>query len=384
MAWKKFWLVALAFMGESGIAICLAQELPPAPTPVPNAPGTPISPGAPITAGPSSPVAPPQPVPAGPLGGPYAPVQPGFIPPPPPPPPGYFVNPYPDANGRLLRGDPLLEIPPNRPPGWFGGIEADLVWPHIKNRVTGSVMIDDFIDTLHLPTASLDFTGSPKIILGYRLPPGFGEFTASYRSIVTEGTRNVEDLEPLGDSFLKSRLNVNAVDLDYGTQEIPLSFDSRPALWDFKFDVGARIAGVYFDSTSQGVIFHEHTSNNFFGAGPHVALQLQRHLADYPGISLFARIETAVVIGRIHQVFQESASFDGTPIFGGSNSQSGDRAVPVLGFQAGASWTPVHNWRWLQFSGGYTFEQWWDVGKVGGSSADLTSQGIFLRTELHF
>src|SRR5437667_2466504 len=240
MGWKKLLLASvLAFLGESSMVICQAQELPPAPTPVTNVPGLPGVP-APVANAPGSVSAP----------GSAVPVQPGFIPPPPPPPPGYMMNPYPDANGHLLRGDPSLEIPANRPPGWFGGLEADLVWPHIKNRLTASVTIDDFTDTLHLPTASLDFTGSPKVILGYRFPQGFGEFTASYRSIVTEGTRNVEDVDPLGDSFLKSRLNVNVVDIDYGTQEIPLSLDLRPSLWDLKLDVGARIAGVYFDSTA--------------------------------------------------------------------------------------------------------------------------------------
>ena len=91
-----------------------------------------------------------------------------------------------------------------------------------------------------------------------------------------------------------------------------------------------------------------------------------------------------MVIGRIHQRFEESLALDGMPLLGGSTSQSGNQAVPVLGIQAGVSWTPVHNCRWLRFSGGYTFEQWWNVGKAAGSSADLTSQGIFLRTELHF
>src|SRR5947207_238925 len=138
MGWKKLWLtMVLAFVGEFGIGFCEAQDLPPAPTPITNAPGSPApvanAPGSENAPGPGSAVVPVPPVPAGPPVGPYAPVQPGFIPPPPPPPPGYMMNPYPDANGHLLRGDPSLEIPANRPPGWFGGLEADLVWPHIKN-----------------------------------------------------------------------------------------------------------------------------------------------------------------------------------------------------------------------------------------------------------
>src|SRR6201981_97961 len=98
-------------------------------------------------------------------------------------------------------------------------------------------MIDDFTDTVHLPTASLDFTGSPKVGLGYRFAQGFGEFTVSYRSLVTARTRNIEDFDFFGDSFLKSRLNLNVIDLDYGSQEIPLSLDLAPSLWDLKFDI---------------------------------------------------------------------------------------------------------------------------------------------------
>ena len=122
-------------------------------------------------------------------------------------------------------------------------IEADLVWPHIKNRLSAPVRLDDFIDTVHLPTATLDFTGSPKVILGYRFPEGFGEFTASYRSIVSEGARNIEDFDFFGDSFLKSRLNVNVIDLDYGTS--PYSFAPR---WELSTRLGVRIGDIFFDS----------------------------------------------------------------------------------------------------------------------------------------
>jgi Legionella pneumophila major outer membrane protein precursor len=347
------WLVLTALSASR----CPAQDLPPAPVPA-TQPSPPPS-------------APAPPVPVAPLIGPYVPVQP--LPPAPPPPELYPYDRY----------DPPFETVPTRPPGVFAGIEADLVWPHIKNRLTAPVVIDDFIDSVHLPTASLDFTGSPKVILGYRFAPGYGEFTASYRSLVTEGTRNIADFDIAGDGFLKSRLNMNVIDLDYGSQEIPLASAAPGQLWDLKFDVGARIAGVYFDSTASGFILNQRTSNNFFGAGPHLALEGYRYLQDFDGVALFARVEGAVVIGRVHQRFQESA-FLLDETLSGSTSQSSTQAVPVLGFEAGVTWTPLHNWRWIQFAGGYTFEQWWGVGTAGGARADLTSQGLFLRTELHF
>src|SRR5439155_20221375 len=120
MNWKKLWLASvLALLGECAGEACQAQDLPPAPAPVASGPGSPVAPS-----GPS--VAPAPPVPIGPQVGPYAPVQPGFIPPPPPPPPRYCVNPYQDTNRPLLRGDPLLANPPNRPAGCFGALEGDL------------------------------------------------------------------------------------------------------------------------------------------------------------------------------------------------------------------------------------------------------------------
>jgi hypothetical protein len=309
-------------------------------------------------------------------------MQPGL--PPPPPPPGLYANPYQGTNGPFLRGDLAQEPVPIRPPGLFAGIEADLVWPHIKNRVTGPVTIDGITDTLHLPTASLEFTGSPLFILGYRLAPGFGEFTARYRSLVTEGSRNIDNFDIVGEGFLKSRLNVNVVDLDYGSQEIPLVTDAPGQLWDLKFDVGARIAGVYFDSTASGFALRQQTSNNFFGAGPHAALEVYRYLPDFNGLALYGKVDSAVVIGRVHQHFRESFTDDGVTVLSGSDSQSGTQAVPVLGIEAGLSWTPRYARRWLRFTGGYIFEQWWNIGTVGGSTADLTYQGLFLRTELHF
>ncbi len=304
-----------------------------------------------------------------------------------------------------------MEPVPNQPRGLFAGIEADLVWPHIKNRLTAPVTLEataslsdllrsagfpgglgvtrllsdfHFTDTLHLPTASLDFTGSPLFILGYRFAPGYGEFTASYRSLVTEGGRNIDDFDILGEGFLKSRLNVNVVDLDYGSQDIPLVTELPGQLWDLKFDVGARIAGVYFDSIASGFALRQETSNNFFGAGPHLKLEVHRYLQDFNGLALYGKVETAVVIGSIQQHFRESFSVDGITLLSGSTTHSGTQAVPTLGIEAGLSWTPKYTLRWLRFTGGYTFEQWWNVGTIGGSSADLTYQGLFLRTELHF
>src|SRR6516164_3936047 len=60
--------------------------------------------------------------------------------------------PYEDDNGPLLKGSPFLDWPACAPPGCFGAIELDLVGPHIKNRLTGSVTVNGATDQVHLPT----------------------------------------------------------------------------------------------------------------------------------------------------------------------------------------------------------------------------------------
>jgi hypothetical protein len=362
-------LVGVAWQGTDS---CSAQQLPANPVPV---------------APPSGPtVAPPPPMPAQPAPGLASPVYPPPYPPPPPPlPPFAYGNPYEDTNGPLLRGDPLLDRVPNNPPGLFAAIEGDLVWVHISNHVTGNVAVDGFVDTIHLPTAELEFTGAPKFLLGWRFPQGFGEFQASYRSLVTEGGHNIPNFDPAGEGFLKSRLNMNVVDLDYSTQDIPLMTTMPGQQWDAKFFVGARIAGVFFDSRAEGFFMEQRSSNNFFGAGPQVGMETYYYFHDAPGLALYGKLEGSVVIGRIHQSFSETFfDEDGVPFLGGSSSQRGSQAVPVLELQAGLSWTPLYTARWLRFTGGYHFEQWWDVGTLGGSRSDLTSQGFFIRSEFHF
>jgi hypothetical protein len=363
-------LFFLLFWAGQGANSCRAQGLPTAPVPV-------IQPSGPAAAPPSMPVAPPP--------GSPGPVYPPPYPPPPPPPPFAYDNPYEDTNGPLLRGDPLLDRVPNNLPGLFAAIEGDLVWVHIKNRLSADVAIGGFVDTIHLPTAELEFTGAPKFMIGWRFPQGFGEFQASYRSLVTEGGRNIANFDPLGDGFLRSRLNMNVVDLDYSTQEIPLVTTLPGQFWDAKFFVGARLAGVFFDSRAEGFVLEQRTANNFFGAGPQVGMEIYRYFHDAPGLALYGRIETSVVIGRIRQSFEENVfDEDGVPVLGGATTVRGSQAVPVLELQAGLAWTPIHTARWLRFTGGYHFEQWWDVGTVGASRADLTSQGFFIRSEFHF
>lgn len=282
-----------------------------------------------------------------------------------------------------MLGDPremLLDHPDYSSPGWFTALELDVVGPHVKNRLQSLVAVDGFIPNLvHLPTAQLDWVGAPRVEVGYRFPAGFGELMISYRSLVSEGCVTVPEFDLDGsDGDLKSRLNVNVVDIDYGSREYSID-----AHWDLKWRVGARIATAYFDSRAFGVFIEQHESNNFVGGGPHVGLDLWRSL-DWPGLGLYARIEGASVVGRISQSFGESAVLEDGTLVGGATLIHHTQAVPSLGIQAGLSWSPSWRRHFARLSTGYSFERWWYLGQAGDSRAELTAQGVFFRAEFAY
>jgi hypothetical protein len=354
-----------------------SPALPLAPVPVvpssppPNGVSEPVPP--PSTAhGPASVQPPSAPVPG------YLPPSfgPGYVPVPPPP---SVIYPYPDTSGPWVRGDSGLDRPQTPPPGLLFNLDFDVVGVHLKNRLQAPVTDGSGATyVVQLPTASLDWTVSPRFELGYRFPQGCGELLLSYRFLTTDGRQTLAgfDLDG-GDVPLRSRLNVNVVDLDYASPE----FSPLPH-WNVQARLGARIATVYFDSLADGYYITEQTSNNFVGGGPHFGVDARRTL-DLPGLSFFSRIDGAVVIGRVHQSFEEAyVTADGS-VVGGATDIHNTQGVPVLSFLAGLSWTP-QSYHWRRYSLGYVFEQWWGVGQAGLSHADLTSQGVFFRAEFSF
>jgi hypothetical protein len=258
--------------------------------------------------------------------------------------------------------------------------EFDILVPHVKNRLQAPVTVDGFEPNwVHVPGADLDWTGSPRFELGYRLAQGYGEFLLSYRFLVSEGNATLFGFDLDGsDGDLRSRLNVNVVDLDYSSREYSLW-----PHWDMKWKVGARLATIFFDNRATGLFLEQRTSNNFVGAGPHVGLDLTRTF-DNPRLGLFARIEGASLLGEISQSFEESVLSQDNTLAGGATLVHHSQAVPIVEVQAGLSWTPTWWNQGSRFVFGYMFQRWWDVGKAGFSRAELTTQGVFLRGEFGF
>ena len=349
-------LRGLPLFGAAALATYLggpaaAQSLPPTPLPASPTPA--------VTAGPAAP--PMTPPPMAPL--------PSSIDAPPMPP---YRDPLPNH-------DNLFDAP-SAAPGLFGAVETDIVKPHLANRVIGnSYFGDGTFDTVQLPTARLDWTAAPRFELGYRMAEGYGEFVFSYRFLNSEGKADLPNFDLYADNpdgLLKTRLSMNVFDFDYGTPEIALGSN-----FDLKAPVGVRLADVYFDSTAFGDVTWQRTSNQFIGAGPHAGLDVWYHFRQL-GLGSLRPRRGALPIGDVHQRFEESFVFSDGSAFTSSGSQNGTQAVPTVNAQVGLGWAPPGTR--LRFSAGYEFEQWWDVGHVGGSRAELFDQGAFLRAEFSF
>src|SRR5262245_21683003 len=145
-----------------------------------------------------------------------------------------------DRNGPLLQGHPLLD-PPSTPPGWFAALDVELVGPAIKQRVQGQVMLGETLVDVRLPDADLNWTGAPRLQLGYRFAEGVGELAASYRLLATEGSGSIPGFDAAGDGALKSRLDAQVLILDYSSREFSLW-----PFWDMKAHVGVCFPSIFF------------------------------------------------------------------------------------------------------------------------------------------
>jgi hypothetical protein len=268
---------------------------------------------------------------------------------------------------------------PSAPPTVFFDVELAFLGPAVKNRLFNTVARPDAsgtLDTVHAPSANLEWTVAPKFEVGFRLPDSAGAFVLGYRFIASEGTTTTT-IDGV-DLNVKSRLNVNVFDLDYATAR----YEFVPR-WESQFRVGARLANFFYDSRIFDDFALQKTSNNYFGAGPHVTADLQRRIVVLPGLSFFSVVDGTVLIGQVRQRFTEqltSAAGDvDTSEFTGRRNQ----AIPGLSLQAGLGYTPPSA-DYLHFRVGYQFERYWNLGRLDTSNLELTAQGVFVRGEVDF
>jgi hypothetical protein len=255
-----------------------------------------------------------------------------------------------------------------------------VIGARFRNHLVRPLSAAGTTTNIAVPGVPLDWTGSPRIELGYRFADGAGVLV-SYRSLVTSGTGSEAHFDPAGPGAIKSRLNLNVVDILY--RRGPCQF---APLWQYTWDAGARIGTAYYDSTARGGVTEERITNNFIGGGPVGSFEVARQIAEVPGLALFGRLQGGVMFGEVSQSGDLTERSGGVPVFSAGSRGSHGQAVPFLAFFTGVSYTPAVRGRWMRFSFGYEFEQWWDVGDLGSSPsrADLSLQGIFFRGEFSF
>src|SRR5262249_53403703 len=152
------------------------------------------------------------------------------------------------------------------------------------------------------PPAALDWTAAPRFEVGYRLPSGFGQFAFAYRFLISEGTETL--FGPDAPAAFKSRLDINIVDLDYVSREF-FTFQWPYCTLTSRF--GLRWADAFFDAravqpfaaAAGGTgILETYASNNFWGVGPHMGLELARRWEN-SGLTLVGRVDGATLLGRL-------------------------------------------------------------------------------------
>jgi hypothetical protein len=305
------------------------------------------------------------------------------VPGPPPGPPPPLQNPYaPDDPGP--DGWTTIYNGPSRPRGLFFDADIGILHPVLSNRLVPNQPLPSG-DRVMVPSVPLEWVAAPWLEAGYRLRDSYGLFAVSYRFFSSQGSGDVVNNDLL--SPVRTRLELNQIDVDYGTS--PYSFAPR---WTFNWRTGVRLAQVFFDSRMNNDLLHQQASNSFKSAGFHGRLEVNRYLDPVPGLSLYARSDLGVVIGRINQQFREvTVGPDGAPLADQAN-QNGIQTVPTFLMQAGLGYCPPRLPRW-RFTGGYQFEHWWFVGQLGTESngnnvtqtrGEFGTQGLFLRAQYDF
>jgi hypothetical protein len=298
------------------------------------------------------------------------------------------MTPYSD---RYFEYDPLLDVDYLPQPGWIAAVDIGLFGTHMNSQFTEVVTIAGTgrpPNVVQLASAPLNWTVSPRFEVGRRFTSGFGEFTMSYRFLITRGVGSTSGADAL--AALNSRFSLHIVDFDYGNREVSL----WPS-WEMKWRAGVRGAFFNFVSTAtepfaaaaagRGV-FQTSATNYYGGVGPHVSLELWRHLGTSPW-SPYGQLELSWLLGNVTQNFagiSTTAAPGGAFIIGATRDFIGQE-VPTLSARLGLQCHPPALPR-CEFFLGYQFEQWWNVGNVSTSfsRAQFYDHGAFVRGTITF
>jgi hypothetical protein len=178
-------------------------------------------------------------------------------------------------------------------------------------------------------------------------------------------------------------------DLDYASRETSLGEN-----WAMKWRIGLRTADLLFDSqadelpadaTGHSGVFERSIRNNYWGIGPHAALELNRRRNSW-GLGWVGRLDGALLFGRVQQRFTEVATGGASTVTDFDNPEQ----VPMLSGFLGIDWRPPCRTN-LDIVLGYTAEYWWNVGRLsdpdiynGRSAGEVGLHGVLLRLEYNY
>ncbi len=258
--------------------------------------------------------------------------------------------------------------------GWFGAFEIDAVGSSVRAGLNAPVTVAGVTSRVQLPDARLGWSAMPHMEVGYRMGQAAGEIIVGYHGLNAAGSGTIAAFDAAGNSApLSSHLDVSIVDIDYGSRETALG-----PLWDMKWRTGVRIATVFYDSEATTPLLSERDSNHFVGAGVHFGLNLKRRLGN-TGFALLGQLDSGVVLGHVHQLYQQSV----TGVGSGLTDSSANEPAPSLEIMFGVDFSPRSNPN-LRFATGYLFQRWWSVGETAGIFGDVTYQGVFCRGEWRY
>lgn len=258
-------------------------------------------------------------------------------------------------------------------PDCFARADLALVFPHLSSLLTGPVDVGSGAATaaVALRNARLDPTLSPLLQLGaFRFGPGYGELALSYRFLATEGNDLVPGVGGAAATSVRSRLNLQTVSLDYLRNDCPVGRDVV-----LGWEAGVRLQVAFFDTQASAADSFEQARNYFFGAGPHAGFGVSRRLPS--GLALFGRLDGALIVGyNTTQNFVATINVPPSGLVSGTFAQQQTEVSPFFVVQTGVEWSPARLPA-CRLRGGYQFEQWYNLGRVGDSRGDLSAHGLF-------
>jgi len=202
-----------------------------------------------------------------------------------------------------------------------------------------------------------------------------------------------------------SKLNLNVYDVDFSKRvtfnHVPCGSNcGNPCFvpcpgWDMQFTLGVRVADI--DREYRSSIFDAQggqkstgqVDGRFIGAGPRVGIQGRRFFGPNGQWYIYGKGSGALLLGNFQRNISRFTVDNGVTLLTTSNGDQ-RRTIPVTEIELGLAYQPN---RWINFSGGWLFQTWWDLGAFEAAEASfitlddsniLSFDGLTIRGELRF